>query len=62
MSFRIGDIVRLRGSAREMTVVRIVGTHVHCSLTRTDKSKANALLRLSDLELADRPPATVDAA
>ncbi len=62
MPLRIGDIVRLRGSAREMTIVRIVGTHAHCSITRPDASKANALLRLSDLERADRPPATVNAA
>lgn len=62
MPFNRGDKVRLRGGSQQLTVVRIVGVSAHCSITRPDKSIANALIRLSDLEPATSAPAAVDAA
>lgn len=62
MTFRKGDTVRLRGGSQALTIVRIVGSHAHCTITRLDKSVSNALLRLSDLELVTNRSHTVDAA
>lgn len=62
MTLNKGDMVRLRGSSRTMTIVRIIGTHAHCSFTRPDKSVSNTLLRVSDLEPVSVPQAAVDAA
>ncbi len=57
MPFRQGDKVRLKGHKEVMTIVRILGANAHCSITRADRSIRHALLRLTDLELAQRTEA-----
>ncbi|MDX2203985.1 MAG: hypothetical protein NW223_14630 [Hyphomicrobiaceae bacterium] len=54
MPFRQGDKVRLRGRSETLTIVRIVGANAHCCIIREDKSVRSTLLRLADLELAER--------
>lgn len=54
MPFRTGDKVRLKGRSETLTIVRILGANAHCSVTREDKSVRSSLLRLADLELAER--------
>jgi hypothetical protein len=54
MPFRQGDKVRLKGRSETLTIVRIVGTNAHCCVTRQDETVRSTLLRLTDLELAER--------
>lgn len=54
MPFRQGDKVRLKGRSETLTIVRILGANAHCCVTRDDNTVRNTLLRLCDLELAER--------
>lgn len=54
MPFRQGDKVRLKGRSETLTIVRILGANAHCCITREDRTIRSTLLRLCDLELAER--------
>ena len=55
--FALIATMAVRAGFRSEFVNTILGANAHCSITRADRSIRHALLRLTDLELAQRTEA-----